>query len=159
MYDLDGLHINITLVIYDRNVYKCGIAVIECKERLALKLLPLPPRFRVMMEALGRGSCADICLAIMSPSGEWRGFSDVYYVLVTQTRLPWATYSKLMGYLIAKGFVEKTTKTVNNRKAILVRLTDLGKELVKTYVTLQGRKLEDLKPEEVNSAEGRIETK
>lgn len=110
-----------------------------------MDLIAVPKNFQVIFEALGRKGCPDICLAIMSPKGdEWRGFSDVYYRLVAQTRLPWATYAKLIDYLIEKGFIEKTTRTVNNRKAIFLRLTDLGQELVKTYVTTQGKKIGDL---------------
>ena len=110
-----------------------------------MNLIQVPKNFRAIFEALGRKGCPEICLAIMSPRGdEWRGFSDIYYGLVAQTRLPWATYAKLVDYLTEKGFVERTTRIVNNRKAIFVRLTDLGKELVKTYVTSQGKKLGDL---------------
>jgi DNA-binding MarR family transcriptional regulator len=114
-------------------------------DQIDLILLPIAPKFKKILAAIGRGYCADICLAIMSPRGdEWRRFSDIYYEIVAQRRLPWATYSKLVRYLIANKFVEKSERTVGNRKAVLVRLTDLGRELVKLYLALQGKQLEQL---------------
>jgi len=124
-----------------------------------LKLLPVSEDVETFLETLGRRGSASISLAIMSPNEqEWRGFSDVYYRMVKQTRLPWATYSKLANHLIDEGFVEKKTTTVNNRKAILIRLTDRGRQLVKMYVSLYGKQLEDLEPEEETPATRGSET-
>jgi DNA-binding MarR family transcriptional regulator len=95
----------------------------------------------------------------MSPDREqWRGFSDIYYRMVKQARLPWATYSKLANHLIDHGFVEKKTMIVNNRKAILIRLADKGRQLVKMYVSLYGKQLEDLEPEEEAPAQPTTES-
>jgi len=109
-----------------------------------MRLLPISNRFREILAAIGRGNCPDICLTIMSEGDEWKRYSDVYYTLVAHIRLPWATYSKLTKYLIEKGFIESQTRKDNKRKVILVRLTNKGKELVKMYVELQGRKLQEL---------------
>ncbi|MGB9023183.1 MAG: hypothetical protein WCC94_07090 [Candidatus Bathyarchaeia archaeon] len=123
-----------------------------------MKLLQVSQEFEVALEALGRKGCPEICLAIMSPQGdEWKNFSDVYYELVSQTRLPYATYSKLTNFLIDKGFIEKNTATIKNRKTILVRLTERGKELLKMYLTLQGWKLEDLEPGQASSYTSAVE--
>ena len=118
-----------------------------------MKLIPVSKRSRELLAALGRSGCAEICLCIMSRKAEeWKNFSDVYYALVSQTRMPWATYSKLTGYLVSQGFIEKSRRIVNNRKAYYVRLTPSGRELVKMYVGLIGKSLEELEPEELVKA-------
>ena len=122
-----------------------------------MKLIPVPKKTRELLGALGRTGCPDICLLIMSPKGdEWKNFSDVYYALVAQTRMPWATFSKLTDYLVARGFIEKTRKTVNNRKTNFVKLTALGRDLVKIYVELSGKRFEDLQSEQESQVEARV---
>lgn len=110
-----------------------------------LKLVQVSQSHKTIFEALGRNGCPEICVSIRTAKNEWRGFSDVYYQLVAQTRLPWATYAKLANYLVEKGFVEKKTEPVKGRNAIFLRLTDLGQELVSTYMNAQGKTLADLK--------------
>jgi predicted transcriptional regulator len=123
-----------------------------------MKLIPIPKRSRELLAALRKNLCAEICLAIMSPNDRWKNFSDVYYALVSQTRLPWATYSKLTTYLAANGFVEKSSRTTNNRKSISLKLTPLGKDLVKMYVSLLGKGVEDLEPELERQKPGEVPT-
>ena len=73
--------------------------------------------------------------------------SDVYYDLVGQTRMPWATYAKLTNYLVDAGFLGKTKRAIGRRKINLVRLTSLGKELVKLYLDVLGKGVENLQAE------------
>jgi len=106
-------------------------------ELTCLELLPIPKDAEIALEALGRKGCPDVCLVMSSPKpDEWKGFSDIYYELVKQTRLPWATYNKLIRYMVEQEFVEKNVTTVKNRKAILLRLTEQGRRLAKMYLTL-----------------------
>jgi hypothetical protein len=101
-----------------------------------------------MLAALGRSGCAEICVAVMSPTGsEWKIMSDVYYDLTGQTRMPWATYAKLTNYLVDTGFLVKTKRAIGRRKINLVRLTSSGKELVKLYLNVLGKGLKDLQAE------------
>jgi len=69
--------------------------------------------------------------------------------------MPWATFSKLTDYMVSRGFIEKTKKTVNNRKANFVRLTALGRELVRMYVGLLGVELSELESEDGTRAEAK----
>jgi DNA-binding MarR family transcriptional regulator len=112
-----------------------------------MKLIPVPRKSRELLTALGRKGCSEICLIIMSQKDEPKNFSEVYYALVSQSRMAWATYSKQVNYLADHGFIEKSTKTIDNRKSIFLRLTTTGRELVKMYVVLLGKRLEDLEPE------------
>lgn len=113
-----------------------------------MKLLAMPKKQRTMLATLGRSGCAEICVAVMSPRGdEWKIMSDVYYDLTAQTRMPWATYAKLTNYLVDMGFLEKSKRTIGRRKINLIRLTSSGKELVKLYLKVLGKGVEDLQAE------------
>jgi DNA-binding MarR family transcriptional regulator len=111
-----------------------------------LKLVQVSESHKKIFEALGRSGCPEICVSIQTPTNQWRGFSDIYYQLVAQKRMPWATYAKLTNYLIEKGFIEKKTEPVKGRDAIFLKLTDLGQKLVSTYLKAQDKSLADLKP-------------
>jgi len=110
-----------------------------------LKLLQVSEGQKKIFEAIGRNGCPEICVSIQTPGNEWRGFSDVYYQLVAQKRIPWATYAKLTNYLIENGFIEKKTAPVKGRDVIFLRLTELGQKLVTTYLKAQDKSLADLK--------------
>ena len=118
-----------------------------------MKLLSLSKKDRQLLAVAGRNGCPDICLAVMSHKGEdWKPVSDVFYELNAQRlRLPWATYSKLIRFLIDKGFLEKSKRMFGRRKLNAIRLTDAGDELVKFYVEAYKKKIEDLKPEDETS--------
>lgn len=116
---------------------------------MKMKLIPIPKRSQELITALGRGGCPEICLAIMSPrQDEWKRSSEVYYAVSSQLRMPWASYSKLTQYLIEKDFIKQKRDTYNNRKVYFVKLTDLGRDLVKMYAALVGKSLQDLEPEQ-----------
>lgn len=112
-----------------------------------MKLFQIPKRDKQLLAALGRAGCPEICIIAMSKKDEWKNFSDVYYALVAQTRMPWATYSKLVDYLTTQDFIEKNDRIINNRKSVSLKLTPSGKELVKMYLTVVGRRMDDLEPE------------
>jgi hypothetical protein len=113
-----------------------------------MKLIPMPEKSHKLMAAVGRPGCPQICLTIMSPKGDWKRSSEVYYTLSSQLRMPWASYSKLTKFLSDDGFIEFNQTVYNNRKTYFVRLTPLGRDLVAMYVSLGGKTMKDLEPEQ-----------
>ena|SRR5208337_2230960 len=118
-----------------------------------MKLIQIPKRYQEILTALGRAGCPEICLTIMSPKDrEVKRSSEVYYSVASQLRMPWATYSKLTKYLTEKGFIEFNRATYNNRNVYFVKLTALGRDLVKMYIGGVGKTPEDLESEQPDSS-------
>lgn len=142
--------INIAFMIFDiTSVVYIGLGPMFKPVR-QVKLLAMSKKDQELYAGLSRTGCGDICLAVKSPeNGKWKTVSDVFYALKAQKPMPWATYAKLTGYLVDKGFLEKSKRMEGRRRLNFLRLTASGEELVKLYVEIfYHRKVEDLTPEQ-----------